>query len=290
MNRRPLRLCSAALLAAAWLSGPAPADAWSGDGHRIVARIAEDRLSPSAAREAARLLAGEPLSEAALWADRARDEPAWEWTWRLHFVNVPDGAKRLEPDRDCPPVGCPGAPASGPPRCCVVGAIEHYLEVLADPASGDAPRATALRFLLHFVGDLHQPLHVSRASDRGGNEIDAELFGEPMDLHEVWDRAILDRSPGSFWGWRSWRSTARRLTAGIEAGQADRWRRGDPWLWAQESLTLALEVAYPAGPPPYRLGEPYLETALPVVQQQLRKAGVRLAQLLEAALAPPRPE
>ncbi len=271
------------LVAASW-GVATPSAGWSEETHRAVAEAARSRLSPPVAAEVERLLGGASMAEAAVWADSARDQPDWEWTWRLHFINVPDGAFELDLDRDCPALGCDSAPPGGPARCCVVGALEHYLEILADPRRDDASRATALRFVLHFTADLHQPLHVSRASDRGGNEIELRFFGEPMDLHDVWDRAILRRREAELWAAPGWRSRASRISAGIPSAPNPAWTDGGPPEWAQESLTLALEVAYDVGPEPILLGESYQSRARPVVEDRLRRASVRLAELLERTL------
>lgn len=251
---------------------PGALRAWGDEGHRIVGDVAWRHLTPAAQRAAAELLAGDDrtLAYAATWADRLRDDPAWDWAKPYHYINAPDGEASLDLARDCPPRGC------------VVRGIEENLAVLSDPAGPRQRRLEALKFLAHFVGDVHQPLHAGYASDRGGNEIDVTFFGRPANLHRVWDSLILERRLGWFSNW-SRRRLARRLAASVTAEERARWAAGTPLGWAQESLTLARSHAYAARPGDV-LGEAYYERNLPLVEERLRQAGVRLAWLLDRAL------
>ena len=122
--------------------------------------IAWSYLTPTAKAAVAKLLENDgdgTLSEAATWADRIKSDRKWDWAKPLHYANVQAGAETFDLKRDCPESGC------------VVSAIIKYRDVLSDKKATDAKKLEALKFIAHFVGDIHQPLHVSRAKDRGGN-------------------------------------------------------------------------------------------------------------------------
>ena len=168
---RMLRPPLAALLLPVVLASHAPAGTagWWDLGHRTVALVAETRLLPRT-REAVRdLLGGQSLADASVWADNIRQyrhdaDP-------LHYVNVPLAAAEYDSLRDCP---------NGR---CIVAAIAADRRVLANPAASPLDRAEALRFLIHFLGDLHQPLHTTDDGDRGGNLRPVYLAGDSTNLH-----------------------------------------------------------------------------------------------------------
>ena len=135
--------------------------AWGEDGHRLVGIAAEELLCSAAAQEIAQLSGNESLGDIGQWADEIRAQPRWDHAAPWHFVNIPDnGNPRRPPDS-----------AEGN----VIVAIERFTRTLRSTSATTEERAIALRFLVHFVADLHQPVHVGRASDRGGNLIDGRL-------------------------------------------------------------------------------------------------------------------
>lgn len=260
---------TACVRAGAWLVlvvalGAAEARAWDDDGHRIVARIAEANLTPEARRLVRDLLGDASLSDVATWADEIKSRPEWRWTGPLHYVNVPDDAVAFDVNRDCPPTGC------------VVSAIYDYARRLRDAGLAREERAEALRFLVHFVGDVHQPLHVSRASDRGGNDVWVVFFGERERLHWVWDGLIIRRLG------RDWPALADELAGTVSEGDVVVWCASGPVEWAQESFRLAMAFAY-AVPEDGHIGEAYWGRAVGVARRRLAMAGIRLAGLLNAA-------
>jgi len=168
----------------------------------------------------------------------------------------------------------------------VIDAIERFAKVLADKTASKEDRVEALKFLVHFVGDLHQPLHCAdRNGDKGGN---GRLVFYPgrkkaVSLHTVWDTLILPRSKGK----QSVAEYGDALNDKITAKQAKTWAKGTPADWATESWRIAWEHVYTAdvaadGDPP-KLGEAYIAKGQPVVDEQIQKAGVRLATALNLA-------
>jgi hypothetical protein len=237
--------------------------AWGPDGHRIVADIAGRHLTPEAQVQISRLLTPQTLTDVAPWADRVRNKPQYRWTSSLHYANVAPDAETFDYRRDCPEGNC------------VVGAIVRFTGVLRDPQATDAQKTEALKFLVHFVADLHQPMHVSRARDRGGNDVVVEFFNNRTNLHKVWDNMILERTK------KPWQVYANELDGRITQEQRKAWATLDPSAWAAESWRLAVSNAYVV-PKDGQLGQPYLDTNLPVAERQLQTAGVRLAALLNA--------
>jgi hypothetical protein len=248
-----MRLILASLLLAA-----TPAAAWGPLGHRAVGYIAEERLGAKAQQAVRGLLGAESLAEASLWADQIRSESRWRISSPWHYVNIPDGQTY---DRT-------GRSREGD----VVGALERFVAVLRYDGSSREDQLAALKFIAHFVGDIHQPLHVGRASDRGGNEVRVSWFGKSSNLHRVWDSALISRlrlSPKSLV-----RTLESRAPEEVEA-----WRRDSPITWADESMALRSLVYSMRGS---GLGRDYLREAGPVVEERLLQAGVRLAALLDA--------
>lgn len=260
-----------AVALALWSLTPASAGAWGFDGHRIVGALAESELSPAARAEVQRLLAGEPdptLAGIAAWADTLRDDPTWRHTGRWHWVNLPrENPCTFVAERDCPGGDC------------VVGAIAAQRAILADRARSDAERRDALKFLVHFVGDVHQPFHAGFGFDRGGNQTQLRFDRQGWNLHSLWDSAMVKH-------------------AGLAPEAYARQLRGGPALppdatlasarpeerWAIESCQAIHDHAlYPER---RTVGRGYLEQHRPLAETRLRQAGNRLAAVLEAALAP----
>ena len=242
---------------------------WFDLGHRIVARIAELRLTPHT-RDAIRdILGGQSLADASVWADNIRQYR--HDADRLHYVNIPLRAAAYVPERDCPR------------GRCIIAAIEHEKEVLADQAASPDDRAEALRFLVHFMGDLHQPLHVANDDDRGGNERKVELLGRSSNLHRVWDGGLIEAFGLSD---QEYFDALRREMKSIDLPAL---ARGTVVEWAMEGHRIAVERVYRPIPRGGRLGRAYVDASRPVIDHALIAAGVRLAQVLNDALANDRP-
>ncbi|WP_444944219.1 S1/P1 nuclease [Microbulbifer sp. ZKSA006] len=247
----------------------AQAHAWGDDGHRVVGEIAWHYLSPEAADEIELLLeeAGERhLAESTTWADRIRADETYSWAAPLHYINLSrDWRTYIEP-RDCPEAGC------------ILKAIQTYREVLADRTRSKMERAEALMFIAHFVGDLHQPLHTGLFSDRGGNDVQVQFYGVETNLHALWDIHLVSRLV------LDWQDYARKQAEKISVAERQLWQSTSAVVWAQESHKLAHTLAYTTET---QLGEEYFLRCQESVEMRLRQGGVRLAAVLNRALASP---
>lgn len=263
------------LLIAALISTPFQARAWGEAGHRVVGELAARQLRPAARAEVVRLLSGEPeptLAGVANWADDVRAaEGGKARTGRWHFVNFKGGACSYEPARDCPDGNC------------VIAAINRNFLTLSDRRRTDAERRDALKFLVHMIGDVHQPLHSSPLDDHGGNEYQVAYHGKSRNLHGVWDALILQQSGLSAPEYAD-------LLARRPPLPADPTRRSDrPAVdWAVESCRIVLnDNIYP---PKHVIDDAYLDGHRPLVEQRLRLASGRLADMLNYALDPNAPK
>jgi nuclease S1 len=253
---------------AAWLAlgllVASAAQAYGPDGHLIAGRAAAPLLCMHAADEVARLGGGQDLGELGLWADQIRSDPKYAAAAPWHYMNLDDGA-RIEDFRD-------------PPEGDVLWAIRHFSERLGDAALPDAERAEALKFLVHFVVDLHQPLHVGKASDRGGNAILIRFRGKETNLHRLWDTNAIEQANLSV---ADYVAMVERIRPGIAEASLD------PKRWAAEDLALRNRV-YDFGregaEPPAR----YLDFAADVTRKRLALAAVRLAGTLNTIFCAPR--
>jgi hypothetical protein len=254
---------------AALLLMPAPALAWGKLGHRAASRLAESRLKPQALAAVRDLLEpGETLADASTWADEVRR--ARPRTARWHYVNVPI-TEPAYTEAFCPQGGC------------VVTAVEASRRVLSDRDAPFEARREALRFLIHFVQDLHQPLHVGDRGDKGGNLLQVRFFSTGSNLHKVWDVGLLEHA------YRDELSLFADLTE--LAGAVDQVsHKGGPEDWAAESLTAARNAYLDPDSgeplvPGSLLGMAYQQANLPVARARLAHAGVRLADLLNDVFA-----
>jgi nuclease S1 len=245
---------------------PGPAIAWGSIGHLIIARLATERLSPQARAAVKRLLGGSSLATVANWADEIKE--AEPYTTRWHFVDIPRRSDHYVARRDC---------RTTPAGDCAIAAIERFEQVLRDGHAAPTRRARALKFLVHVVGDLHQPLHCADDHDAGGTKLLVLFYGEPMDLHRVWDAGIIERTglPEAAY--------AKALDDWLSTQDIAALQSGSVTDWAEESHAAAVEHAY-ALPRTRKLTAAYVRASRPVVDRQLAVAGVRLARVLNEAL------
>jgi hypothetical protein len=269
-----MRKLVAAMLAA--LSLPFSVFGWGGEGHILVARIAEAQLSAKVkAKVAAILGAGTTMESISSWADQVRRDRRDTEGW--HYVDIPIDMPKLDMKRDCPD-----------PKGCVIEAIAKFRAQLKDPATPPEKRKEALMFIIHFVGDMSQPLHCSDNQDKGGNDVHiaATGGGRPGNLHSVWDGAILSRMGSEDALYQELLKDALR--------NRKKFTKGSVEDWANDGHQVAIEVTYgklPVKPvagaqnaPPIALDAAYEEAAKPAIRTQLEKGGDRLAKVLNDTL------
>ncbi|WP_258240612.1 S1/P1 nuclease [Pseudidiomarina homiensis] len=270
MNLSKLALAAAgafALASAASLVAT-PAHAWGKTGHRITGKIATHYLTDDARAAIADLLGPESLAEASTYADEMRSNPDkfWQETANpFHYVTLQQ-PHDYQAD-DCPPEGD------------AFSALEDFTATLTSDSASREEKQLALRFIVHIIGDLHQPLHVGSAAlnDRGGNDVKVVFFGEQSNLHRVWDSGLVDHQQLSYSEFSHW--LQRRITA----EQATTWATPDPYTWINESSKLRDEV-YPQTDEPY-LGWDYVYNYTPMMKQRLQQGGVRIAAYLNDVFA-----
>lgn len=265
--RRLMGALTAATVAACLLS-PARVLAWGATGHSVVAELAERRLDP-ATRARLALLLGRHVSLASLsqWADTEAIIDARTRSW--HFINIPVGAKGIDLETQC-------RTATGP--SCIVIALERQASLLGSRQADKASRIAALKYVVHLVADIHQPMHCAeRDGDGGGNTLAVEFSGQQITLHQLWDYALLDKASYD-WGWHV-EETSRWLAAhGSELSL-----KGSFADWASETHGVAVATAYGllSGT---TVTAQYQAAATPVAHAQLGKAALRLAAVLQRAL------
>jgi hypothetical protein len=237
-----------------------PTYPWGSKGHEIVAAIAETQLTDAARKRIKELLPqGTTLADASTWPDKAgRQIPDMN---PYHFINFPKDANAYDQQRDCKL------------RNCIIEAIAWYVQVLTSP---DAPRnekRTALRFIAHLVGDIHQPLHAGFAEDRGGNSVDVRFTGKKTNLHSLWDTGLLELEEGTA------ADIAARIDAAMTPEDRNQWQGTSPAQWALESLAVVRSHVYKV-PVSDEVSADYIDRARPLIRTRLAQAGERLAALL----------
>ncbi|MDT8992642.1 S1/P1 nuclease [Curvibacter sp. APW13] len=255
-----MKLLSTLLAAALALIPSVHAHAWGVEGHQIIAAIAQSQLQPAAAKEVQRLLALEPgatLVSISTWADEHRNPATAPW----HYVNFPKGNCQYVPERDCPD------------GKCVVEAIRKQSDILQFEAN-DEKRLTALKYLVHLVGDIHQPLHAGWGEDRGGNSYQLQAFMRGSNLHAWWDTGMikyLEEQEGPL---------LPVLQAHKPMAMLKDWK---PEAVAEESCRIVDQEGFYPG----RLVDVgYIERYRDTLGQRLHTAGMRLAGLLNKVLQP----
>ena len=248
--------------------------AWGPAGHEIVAEIASLHLTPRAQAGIAELLGpNRHISDNGIanWPDFIRHDRPETGPW--HFVDIPFAATGYVPQRDC---------KDGQ---CVIDQVTHFASVLGDTNATVVTRAEAIRFLIHFVADLHQPLHCAeRNGDHGGNlrTMSDPHDRKPSNLHKIWDNELVHECLGD----QSIAAFARGLNARATPAEQQEWVRGTVANWAWASHELAVKHVYkdiPLDGPAVPLTAAYIAANRPIVELQLTKAGLRLAYLLNQA-------
>jgi hypothetical protein len=286
---RGMKLHKLALFVVVGLSIADAAFAWGRDGHRIIGEIAWHYLTPDARQEVEKLLEDgryDTLGEVGNWADAySRLFGTYDDRATDHYVDVDPEANAIDMARDCP-------------EGCVVRAIRDLGAELRDRAAPKWERREALLFLVHFIEDIHQPLHVVHPDMTGGNETHVTLFGRPYRFHRVWDSGLIGRKLEEYeradeptacrrrpWECGPWERWAHDLRFDIDETDAEAWQEDlAPESWANEVIEPSREITFIVEQG-QALGEEYYRAAIPVVEEQLQKAAVRLAAVLNEIYA-----
>jgi len=245
---------------------------WGKNGHEIVGQLANNFLNSMASKLATEFIGNQyTMEQIAPWPDNYDHSPIGKWSAPCHYVNMPRGALNYTSD------------VCG--KCCVVGAILNYTNILEQTEESPTPcdfsqsaEPCALEFLVHFVGDVHQPLHVGYADDEGGNTVKVTFFGNPSNLHKVWDDDMILK-------WHSTIDPAIKELQSIIDNNPQLVQQylasDDPVEWADESYSYTVGTVYNGIP---TLDEEYYQSNLPIVQQRLIAAGLRLGNLFNTVL------
>jgi hypothetical protein len=271
----------------ACVAASASLSAWGGQGHRLVGLIAAERLTPIARGNVQWLLDGQSLADVSSWADDIRNDQQQTGFW--HYLNIPPQATGYDRDRDCPRQPGVAAGSRGDRwRDCVVDRIVFWEERLKDTTLDRIDRGTAVKFLVHFIGDLHQPFHALGVG-RGGNDVQVRVFGEancsndaakpsPCNLHSVWDgRLIAYRKLDD----RAYLAHLQKLIVDKKLAAQP---AGTPELWAEQSFRLGKEALVSPGT---NIDEGYYRRHITVIDERLALAGLRLAAVLNRSLVSP---
>lgn len=237
---------------------------WGVTGHRTIGTIAAGHLSAQAKAAVHELIGDTTLAEISTWPDEVRSQPAYRNTASWHYINLPLGLSL--PDFE--------AKVNGMTQENVFSALQQQEQILRSAGSTRAQKVEALKYIVHFVGDLHQPMHVSREEDKGGNTIQLNYDGNGTNLHALWDSKLIDH-PGL---------TVEQMAEQYDhatPAQIKQWQ-SDPliqWLWEsyQASSKLYAEVDAMKS---RAIDDSYYPAHIGIVQDRIEKAGIRLAGVL----------
>jgi len=245
-----------------------PALAWGPEGHALVARIAEAQLTAGARAKVVEILGpGSTMASVSSWPDEIRRNRPETGPW--HYVDIPIDKPGLDMARDCPD------------GKCVIGVIAAMRTKLRDPALPADQRREALMFVIHFIGDMHQPLHSSNNGDHGGNQVHIVFQDQPGNLHGLWDSGLLARMGKED-------DLFPRLSA-ASARRRKKFAKGTVSDWAEQAHKLAQQMVYgklPGGEPgaPLVIGAEYERQADQLIELQIERAGARVAAVLNQDL------
>jgi len=257
---------------------PAQLFAWGPKGHAIVADIASSRLTPTARKNLQLLLGDNSLASIASWADTVRKDRDESYDW--HFVDIPKDAPGFSQERDCFRPQDKHKDADTDHHNCVVNRIEMFQKILGDENASTSDRLEALKWLVHFVGDLQQPLHAIDEA-RGGNDIKLPVFGSPKcgdydcNLHWAWDTLLLEHTG------LSEEDYVARLNELIAQKHLEKHAGGTAVDWANESHLQARRILDQKAA---SVDEAYYRANIDLVNEKLALGGLRLAAVLNSTL------
>jgi hypothetical protein len=237
--------------------------AWGILGHRIVGQIAESYLTPKAKQAIKEILGNESIAMASNWADFIRSDTNYSYLTPMHYINFPDGLSYLQMKKYL----------SKDTAADAYTELLFLIKQLKNKDLAKEKQVMYLRFLIHLVGDIHQPMHVSRAEDEGGNKIRVMWFREPTSLHAVWDDKLIDFQQLSY---TEYTNAINYSTA----NQRQAWQKGPISEWLYESNQITEKLYSEIDQNEQKLSYRYNYDHIAIVNNQLLKGGVRLAGLL----------
>jgi len=249
-----------------------PVLSWGPQGHIAVANVAQSLISSNTYNSISGLIPNGNMSSVANWADEVRTLPEWKWSAPLHFINTPSWNCSYIRERDC-------YNDANNFLYCVDGAIQNYTNLLYS-----SPEPDYLKFLIHFVGDIHQPLHCGFIGDRGGNDIIGHFYDKKTNLHSVWDSGIIEKRLQTDFSYSPilWQDyIIKNIVPNIGKDKCINCSS----LWGEESIVNACDYSYVDADKnkiqnDFKLGDSYYKRVINIVEKQIAKASVRLANLL----------
>ena len=225
---------------------------WGKTGHRIVGKIAETYLTKNAKTQIKKLMGHHDLSRMSNWADEIKSDPSWKIANDWHWCTIPDG-ELYEKDKH-----------SGK----AVEKVNDFISVLKNKKSKKKDRQTALKFLIHLIGDLHQPMHVGNGIDRGGNDIKLKWFNAPTNLHRIWDSDLINLQELSYSEYSDY------LMLNEDRGKIRKWQGDDVLIYIHESRDMRTQCYDFSGE---NLKWEYFYKHKELLEKRLLQGGVRLS-------------
>lgn len=231
---------------------------WGNQGHQTIAGIAEKHLNSKAKKNIHTLLGGASMKAVSTWADESRNKYTTSW----HYVNVPDGLNYREFSKT----------VKDQSQSNIYSALMRSIQTLRDSHSSKNQQQKALKYVIHLVGDAHQPMHVSRATDKGGNQIQVRFNKKGSNLHQLWDSGLLDYQAAHD-------KKNKVYFKPASAQQIAAWQKDDILQWLFESYEISNKL-YAEVAQNNKLGDAYYQQHIRTVEQRMEMAGVRLAGIL----------
>ena len=225
---------------------------WGKTGHRIVGKVAETYLTKNAKMQIEKLMGHHDLSRMSNWADEIKSDPAWDNAWDWHYCTIPDQEEYK----------------SGKHKGKAVDKINEFIGTLKNKKISKEERQIALKFLVHLIGDLHQPLHVGNGKDRGGNSVKVKWFGDPSNLHSIWDTKLIEHQNLSYSEYVNY------LLLEEDRGQIRKWQGHTLMDYVEESKNLRSKCYEYSGD---NLKWDYFYNNKSLLEQRLLQGGVRLS-------------
>lgn len=231
---------------------------WGATGHRTVGKIADSYLKGKTKRKITELLDGQSLALVSTFGDDIKSDKRYNEFYTWHYVNMPFGVRYQDSEKN--------------PQGDLVTGIEKCKEVILDENASKEDKAFYLKLLVHFIGDLHQPMHVGRKEDKGGNDVQVQWFGNGTNLHAVWDSKMINHFDMSY-------SELADNREEISKTKVEELKKGTIVDWVNETQTYAIKV-YGSVKIGENLRYGYMYHNFSLLQSQLQKGGIRLAKVL----------